>query len=320
MRAIVDTKDARICLELVNIDSDNWIQNLASFDIVVWRPYSMGIEAASYFKEKIYFIQFHLGKLVIPNFQTVWHFESKVAQTYLFQLHGIKTPKTVVTFSRDAALNLLSRTRFPVVEKRSAGAGSSNVRLLKSLKMARRSADATFFRSAWMEGMRERGRLLGRFSLNYIRTNWAQLFKLPNQPVMYWQEFVPLNDRDLRITVIGDRFAFGFWRNNRKNDFRASGSGSIDYERPIPHDVIRYCLQISKKLNFDSMAYDVIFDGDDCRIVEMSYGYLESAVYASSGYFELVADELKFRQGHTWPQKLWAEWMSVRVFAESQPR
>ena len=42
------------------------------------------------------------------------------------------------------------------------------------------------------------------------------------------QEFLPGNGFDTRITVIGNR-AFGFRRFNRPDDFRASGSGRIDW-------------------------------------------------------------------------------------------
>ena len=45
-----------------------------------------------------------------------------------------------------------------------------------------------------------------------------------------WQEFIPDNQRDFRVTIIGRRYAFVFWRNNRPGDFRASGSGLIDYD------------------------------------------------------------------------------------------
>jgi hypothetical protein len=108
--------------------------------------------------------------------------------------------------------------------------------------------------------------------------------------------------------VIGDRYAFGFWRNNRPNDFRASGSGQIDFERAVPETLLRYCIGVNRELGFDSMAYDILFTKDKFVITEMSYAYLDSAPYNSRGYYELVDDNLVLRERHTWPQELWVEW------------
>lgn len=46
---------------------------------------------------------------------------------------------------------------------------------------------------------------------------------------VYFQDFIPGNDFDTRVTIIGDR-AFGFTRNVRPGDFRASGSGNVGYD------------------------------------------------------------------------------------------
>ena len=43
---------------------------------------------------------------------------------------------------------------------------------------------------------------------------------------VYFQEFLPGNNFDIRIIVIGDK-AFGLKRMVRKGDFRASGSGEF---------------------------------------------------------------------------------------------
>lgn len=309
----IEQRQAISTFDLVDIDSEDWIDRISKYDVVVWRPNSMGFEGSSYFKEKIYFIEHHLGKLMLPNFATVWHFESKVAQKYLFERYQVKCPRTVVTFDYADAINRISQAEYPIVEKRSTGAGAANVRLLHSYSEARKSIDKSFSRVILKQRVQRDGEVLGKLSIHYLRARRAKKNSAPIHPVAYWQEFIKDNERDLRVTVIGDRYAFGFWRNNRKNDFRASGSGDIDYERPIPHSSIKYCLEVSRILNFDSMAYDIVFDNGASKIIEMSYGYMESAVHRAPGYFELIDDELEFRTGNTWPQKLWADWMLRRI-------
>jgi hypothetical protein len=131
---------------------------------------------------------------------------------------------------------------------------------------------------------------------------------------LYWQEYLPGNDADLRITVIGERYACGFWRRNREGDFRASGSGRIDLQRAIPEECLRYCLEMNRRLDFDSMAYDILFKDGKFVISEISYAYLDSVPQRAAGHYELRADgRLDFVPGHTWPQTLWVEWLLERA-------
>lgn len=311
----ITSKNNALTYQLVDIDTDNWIAQLAGFDAVIWKPNHMGIESASYFKEKIYIIEKYLGKTVIPNFNTVWHFESKVAQKYLMEIFGIPTPRSVATFDYQDALAKLKDFSMPVVFKKSNGAASTNVRLIRSYDSAASIIRNIFCKQAANQVKKEKGRFLGRFSMINLRAWFDRQHSGPNQPVAYWQEFIPNNPGDLRITVIGNRFAFGFWRKNRPNDFRASGSGRIDYDTPIPTAAIKYCISINDRLDFDSMAYDLLFCGDEFKVVEMSYGYVDSAIYRAPGYYELVGNELVFREGNYWPQEIWVKWGLVRIEA-----
>jgi len=272
----------------------------------------MGFESASYFKEKIYFMEKHLGKVVIPNYNSVWHFESKVAQKYIFEKYIISTPLTVATFDYHDALNKLNEFSFPIVMKESTGAAASNVKLVESYNHAISILNEIFCKEAVKKDVIKKGKILGRLSKRYVDlVKWKK--SGPNQPVIYWQEFIPDNSRDLRITVIGNKYAFGFWRNNRPNDFRASGSGDIDFKSDIPEAVINYCMSISDRLDLDSMAYDVVFFGEEVKIIEMSFGYLDTAIHNSGGFYELVDNKLVFREGNYWPQEIWIKWALNKI-------
>ena len=300
--------------ELVEIDSHDWIERLEKFDAVIWKPSYMGSEACGYLKEKIYFIETFLNKIVIPNFATIWHFESKAAQSYLFNYFKIQTPLTCATFDLNNALEQIENYSFPIVMKQTYGAGSVNVRLAKNKPSARKILKMSFSRQL-IKGCKKLEKFYP-WNLPYILKYFFDIKYLNNnQHCGYWQEFIPKNSRDLRVTVIGQRYVFGFWRNNRPNDFRASGGGNIDYESPIPMDALRYCLEINRKLNFDSMAYDLVFaENGDFKVIEMSYGYIDTAIHKTPGHYKLTDDDqLEFRAGHTWPQELWALWLLERL-------
>jgi len=275
----------------IYMDKDNWINQVDDYEILIWKPKFMGIQSSQFFKEKVYFVQHILNKRIYPNFETVWHFDSKVAQKYILEYNNIDTPKTFVSFDYNEIQKIIEDLEYPIVSKSSNGAGSTGVKLVKSKKELMKKVNHDF---VWKKVINK------IFKTNYDRYGY-----------LYLQEFIENNDCDLRINIIGYKYAVGFWRMNRKNDFRASGSGIINYDKEIPKEVITYCANISKLNKFDSMAYDILFKGNKFQIVEMSYGYVDTAVYNAKGYY--VLDENgqveHFREGNYWPQELWIEWI-----------
>jgi hypothetical protein len=117
---------------------------------------------------------------------------------------------------------------------------------------------------------------------------------------IYFQEFIPGNDFDTRVTVIGDR-AFGFTRNVRPGDFRASGSGDIVYDvQRIQRKCIEIAFEVTRKVGSQSMAFDfVLVENKQPMILEVSYCYNAQAVYSCSGHWDV---QLNWHEGHIWPQ------------------
>lgn len=111
---------------------------------------------------------------------------------------------------------------------------------------------------------------------------------------------MPNNQFDTRVSIIGDR-AFAFRRFNRRDDFRASGSGLINYETDkIDKRAIEITFKISEELNFQSMSYDFLINEDkELEICEISYTYVDYAVYNCAGFWDR---DLVWHEGHFWPQ------------------
>lgn len=296
---------------IVDIATHDWIERLAPYDVVLWNPQFMGPFAASQFKEKVYFLEQFCGKRVFPNYRSVWHFESKIAQSYIFASQEVPTPQTFVSFDREDAWSLLKQSTYPLVAKKSFGASSENVRLLRSPSDARHFIDDAFFQQLWDAEKARRG-VAGAALMNLTkRWLWAKVLQrlLGRERIgsVYWQQFVPGNGADLRVTVVGSH-AVGFWRKNREGDFRASGSGRIDYETPVPVNVVTFLFDLNERLGFDSMAYDVLFRDGGFVVVEMSYGYVDRAIEDATSRFERAEDgTVVIREGHVSPQQLWVD-------------
>ncbi len=259
---------------------------------------------------------------VFPDLATRWHFDEKVSQYYLLQAAGIPMVPTWVFWSQENAIDFLETTdEYPLVFKLSCGAGGSNVIKLDSKSDALPFVEKMFgsgifpyteneFQYKSMEGdpnypdFRNRMQYAG-----------AYLFKKEMPPLpwyyclqkdyLYLQKFLPNNENDIRVTVIGNR-AFGFIRRNRKNDFRASGSGMIHYDpRNIPMEAVRVAYQLAEKIGTQSAALDMLFDESGKVVVsEVCYGYSAKAVYDCPGYWDR---DLNWHEGHFWPQEAQAE-------------
>ena len=100
---------------------------------------------------------------------------------------------------------------------------------------------------------------------------------------VYFQDFIPNNNSDLRVVVIGNRL-LAEKRYCRKGDFRASGSGVFEYTT-VPDEVIEIAFSTAKRLSLQSVAFDFIFDNNKSLIVEMSYAFGFKGLSHCPGYY-----------------------------------
>lgn len=258
-------------------------------------------------------IEYGLGIKCFPDQNTCWHFDDKIRQYYLLKENGFPILDSWIFWRKEDAMTWLRTADYPLVFKLKAGAGSTNVILIRSKHQAEKLVKIMFGKGA------KSGNVGGFSNVRFDnvvkelhRIGWQTRDKIKGifeNPIwqrekgyILFQKFLPDNDFDTRITVIGNR-AFCFRRFVRKKDFRASGSGMISYDQnEINKECIKIAFSISKKLNFQSMAYDFIFDGENApHICEISYTYQDKAVYDCPGYWD---SDLQWHDGHFWPQYL----------------
>jgi glutathione synthase/RimK-type ligase-like ATP-grasp enzyme len=254
---------------------------------------------------------------LFPDLKTWWHYDNKLAQRYLFDLCDIPHPRTWVWFDRDLAKAFAAEATYPLVLKLSTGAASSNVTRLKSFAEASQAIDLLFDvgvvklepppQQPWYDRPMP-------FGWRHLRSSARVLLKrLPTHPgpppADYWQiqrgyvllqEFVPNNDFDTRVTVIGDR-AFAYRRFNRPNDFRASGSGNFNNDpSQIDPAAVRLGFEVAAKLGSQSVAMDILRQEDRLVVVEVSYTYVSWMVHSCPGHWDR---DLGWHEGHLWPEE-----------------
>lgn len=242
------------------------------------------------------------GKPVFPDFYTMWHYDDKIGQKYLFDASNIDAVPTYIFYHREEAESWVEHTDFPKVFKLRNGASSSNVRLVKdkaqALKLIRQAFGEGFQheRNPW-EYLKEKWRIykLDNSKFGGVKYAFKRLFYVRKnerkygveQGYCYFQDFIPDNKFDIRVIVI-DGKAFAIKRMVRDKDFRASGSGMIKYEREhFPESTIRKSFEIAKKLKSQSVAFDFVYLNQEPLVVEISYCFTAVGVYEKcTGYWD----------------------------------
>ena len=111
---------------------------------------------------------------------------------------------------------------------------------------------------------------------------------------VYFQEFIPENNYDIRVIVIGDK-AFAIKRMVRDDDFRASGSGNIRYEKENFEDTtIKLSFILSLNLKSQCVAFDYVYQDKQPYLVEISFGFVKEVYDSCVGYWD---NEMNWYEG-----------------------
>lgn len=252
---------------------------------------------------------------VFPSQQTCWHYDDKVSQEFLFEAHDIPRPTTWIWFERDRALRWArAEASYPMVLKLSTGASSINVILVhhadEAIWWIHRVFNQGLFSLEQGNGSDDQlQKRIDEFFVSMRDTGFAPdpgpYFYEYHKGYVLFQKFLPGNAFDTRANIIGNR-CFVFRRHNRPNDFRASGSGLLDFDqRAIDQRFIRLAFETAYKLGTQSVAIDGMYDGDRVVVGEISYTYVAWPLHACGGYWELDGTpkegNLRFVEEPMWP-------------------
>jgi glutathione synthase/RimK-type ligase-like ATP-grasp enzyme len=293
--------------KLVDCYRNDIIDQLADCDALMWHYSHKSPKATKFAKQLLYSLEAS-GKQVFPNFQSVWHFDDKVGQKYLFEACDIPHAPAHAFYSKREALAWAKETTYPTVFKLRNGSASDNVKLVKTQRHAKRLIRKAFGRGfkqyqGW-NNLKERIRKIrmGKSNGNELfkgimRLFWATEYARVTgreKGYVYFQDYIPENDSDIRVFVIGDK-AYPLKRMVRKNDFRASGSGIYQTGREhFSDDVIRLAFDVCDKLKTPVLVFDIVFLEGKPLVLEISYGTMPR-YNVCEGYFD---KDLNWHDGH----------------------
>jgi len=316
--------EKNISYKIVNCYNNDIIQDLEDCEILMWHHHHADYKDVLFAKGLLYSLE-QSGKLVFPNFNTSWHFDDKVGQKYLLESINAPLVPSFVFFDKVSALKWAYESTYPKVFKLKGGAGSSNVKLIRSRKLAISLINQSF-KSGFQQydkwgGLKDRFNkfLAGKGSFKSVLGGVVRILKPKEFEKMaknekgyfYIQEFIPKNDFDIRVITVGNK-AFAIKRMVRENDFRASGSGTILYDKEHFNDeTIEIAFNVSKRLALQCCAFDFVYDEAGLPlIVEISYGFNTVGYKDCVGYWN---DKLEFFVGAINPY----EWMVEDLIKKS---
>ena len=287
--------------KIVNCYDTDIINQLDDCDALMWNWIHEDYKAALFARQLAISLQKKKIR-VFPDVNTSWHYDDKIGQKYLLESINAPLVKSYVFYSKNEALDWLETITFPKVFKLRCGAGSSNVRLVRNKKTAKFLIKKAFgngfahvnksfsMKQRIWELTRDKnlnaviGVIKGVVRI-FIPTT-LERFSHNERGYIYFQDFIPDNEYDTRLVVIGDQ-CFGGIRFCRKGDFRASGSGLTKYEPELlDENFIRIAFDISQKLKLQSVAFDFIWDHHSPKIVEISYAFPAKAAEGCQGYWD----------------------------------
>ncbi len=272
-----------------NVKESSFIREANKFDVIVWRTpssYSEQWEAA----DKIEFIQNFLGKATLPNKESLWYYEDKIREQWLFEYYDLPCIKSFISHSRDETKKFLIGATYPFISKDKTSSSSEGVQFVKNRSQANKMC-----RHIFSNGL--------KLFESYIRQKGYVLF----------QEAVPNKGFDLRVIIVGNSY-FGYYRYPKKDDYRASGSGIVE-KKEIPKEVLRIAKRTKECLpKAYLLAVDFLQDSRDNEyyIIEASiFIGIESCeqlvVDGTPGRYVEHNGEFIFEEGRFWLQELMME-------------
>jgi glutathione synthase/RimK-type ligase-like ATP-grasp enzyme len=309
-RWIAYCQQNNIPFKLVNCHTNDLIHQLQDCKALMWH-FNQGSHKDNLIAKQILTALEHTGLVTFPDFKTSWHFDDKVAQKYLFESINAPLVPSFVFFDKKEALEWVNTTRFPKVFKLRGGAGSQNVKLIhtreQALGIVKKAFSSGFAKYDAWGSFKERIYKFrkGKAPFFEVVKGLLRLFYAPAYArlgakevgYVYFQDFIPNNDSDIRIIVINGK-AFGLKRFVRDNDFRASGSGNFAFDKNLFDErCIRLAFDLNKQLALQVGVYDFIFNElNEPLIVELSYGYAHLAYDDCPGYWD---QDLNWHEGKT---------------------
>lgn len=240
--------------------------------------------------------------VLLPNEDQLNSLENKGYQELYKDLLGIEKVSGKYVGDIDELIKQIKDINFPFVLKKLKGALSSGVQLIKNreeLENFKKQAKKKTLKEKVAYQLNKKNSFKKDSNLSpvshLLETNFGDVFT-KRIPVVV-QEFLPGLECDYKVLIFGDKY-FVVKRGIRENDFRASGSGKLNWEVP-PNEVLTYAKELKEIFKVPYISLDIGIDNrNNCYLFEFQgTAFGPATLTAGDKYFYSQSNEWKIKEG-----------------------
>jgi hypothetical protein len=220
----------------IDIERADWMDQVrlsGCETFLTWPSASLSVWKQMY-DERLAILAGPLEKLVYPQVEAMWIYESKRRMHYWLAAAGFPHPKTWIFYNLDEAMAFVDVAEIPIVTKTDLGAVASGVQIVRNRGQLRRVVRRAFGPGILRRGADRRDR------------QWSNVL---------FQRFIP-KASEWRMIRIGESY-FGYEK-IRVGDFH-SGTEQWRYVRP-PDNLLNLTRELTDRGSFTSMSVDFFLD------------------------------------------------------------
>lgn len=246
-----------------------------------------------YIENLVYILEMQ-GGVMLPSYKYLRAHHDKVFMEFLrmgFRDESLKTIKSKCYGSWVDALNY--NGTFPAVIKQTSGSAGKKVYLVykrnefeRLVKKAGKTivadsiADLLIFN--FKNFVKKVIKTFYPSKRNYVKYNTD-----PVSNSVIVQNFIPGFEGDFRVLFFGGKY-YCMHRSNRRNDFRASGSGQFsDVDEKYVEGLLNFARRLTLEINYPIVGMDIGYDGQNHHLIEYQMLYFgTSALQRASSWHE----------------------------------
>ncbi len=180
------------------------------------------------------------GVRTVNTFQVAAVCGNKLETSTALVRHGVRTPRTLVAFTPESALEAIDRLGYPVVLKPTIGSWGRLISLVSDRYAA--------------EAILEHKEILGSF----------------HHSIFYIQEYVPKPDRDIRAFVVGDETIAAIYRHSGHWITNTARGGAAS-NCPVTAELDEISRAASRAVGGGVLAVDVVESPSGLQVIEVNY-------------------------------------------------
>lgn len=251
------------------------------------------------------------GAILLPAFEYFRAHDNKVMMEILrkgFRDEKLKSIHSDVWASyEEFCTNEISE--FPVVVKRAGGAGGTGVFLAHNKEELYKCAEK-------VSRMTDSLQFYYLSCKNIKRKLYKRRLELIHNNKFITQNYISGLDGDYKVLVFGQHY-FVLHRLNRKDDFRASGSGQFTSDNTEHiYEILDFAKACTQEIISPWLSLDICHDGVKCHLIEfqcLTFGF--KAMSMSEMHYVCEDGKWKTVQGKVIPEEEFC--YSVRYFLEN---